>query len=70
VLEIDERATSERRVGLEPPIQAREHFPDQHFNTTTTTTTRRQYNHDTLYSSHPIHEYKQATKHAAYWIMP
>ena len=49
MLEIDERATSERRVGLEPPIQAREHFPDQHFNTTTTTT-RRQYNHDILYS--------------------
>jgi hypothetical protein len=50
VLEIDERATSERRVGLEPPIQAREHFPDHRFNTITTTTRRRQYNHDTLYS--------------------
>ena len=40
-------ATSGRRVGLEPPIQAREHFPN-HFNTTTT---RRHYNHDNLYSS-------------------
>ena len=51
VLEIDERATSERRVGLEPARLSSTRTlsrPLQYFNTTIT---RRQYNHDTLYSS-------------------